>query len=410
MPIKADQLKDIVSLGLKHSTEIEIQKIRHTNQKYSTTDSYTALLPTLDFSAGRNFSKDDSKNSTSISSSWNIWDNWQNITNIKTGELAEEISGIGTFIAKQDYILKVLEAYFSHQILLSDQIILESKKAQAEWSLKHARELVNSGEKTSLDALDAEIEMDKIKREEIDLNNKLTRSLRALNNLVGPKQELSIQKEEIVKMRPYYLDKFEKIKGSLSNFRDGKLLDDDKKIIKSSKELNKSRLELDQTKLDHWPKLKATAGYTWSGDEYVEGNVDKPGIKGAPTASIGLAWDLWHWNSIDRKILRAANNFKISEIELEKLRRDRIQELTDLIEKFQIAEKTISASDKILRKAELKYKKSKEMYNLGQRTLFDLQRSSSDLANTKKDYASRLKDQYINISKILVICGQDISP
>lgn len=419
------EIQSIVSAGLKNSFEVRTQNLSLEKQMNSNTNAKMALLPTFSLSAGRSISKAQSissgvksetttkANSLSLSSSWTIWDNYQNIRNIQVSNLQTKSAIIETDDAIQSYILKVIESYLSYQLLINTEVVLVNNLEQAEWTFEETKALVKVGNKPDMDKINSEIEVINLKRDLLELKNRLETTDRDLKFLLNAKNLKNLPQIKILKITPYYMGLFDKkyqhIKAEWEKIYRVK----NRSFKTSLLNLEASKQELTQTKFGYWPSLSLTLGHSIDLSNKVNNStvdvVDREPLSSSSVA-LNLSWTFWDWWSTPRSIANSMKDFETTRIQFQQNTYRIETDIRNKIQQYDLLVQSVRASQLILKKSQKQLEYTKEMYKLGRSTWLNLQQATNSYFTARNGLASRLKDKFLLAANILYLMGEDLRP
>ena len=416
--------KNIVTTGIKNALSIKSQKLRYDNVKNTYTSAWASLLPSFSASRTRSYNKAESVTSgivstsdsrtdaLSVSANWTIWDNYQNIRNIQTAIVDLESEQINSLNEIHNYILNLLEAYYSYQLLLRRKQILENNLVQNKQTFEESQELVKIGSKTRMDTIDSEIQLINTERDIMELEQSLVVAQRKIRFLLFQKEDFQIVNIDMLTDIPYYMEGFEeKIKQIKKQWQDN-YQKVNPTLRVSQLGIDRSRLELSQTKLNYWPKIALSLSHSIDMSNRVKQDIDPINeVNLDSTAlSINVTWDFWDWWNTPRSINNSKNDFEINRLDYKNQDFETKNTIQDLLNQYEINEKSLTASRLILKKAKTQYDYSHTMYKLGKVTLLRMQQSVERVFEAENDLADRLKTKYIVAANLLFQMGYDLRP
>ena len=416
-------LKDLVNQGLTKSYKSKIRKLNQGIAAREFADRYTPFLPTIDLSAGRNYSwseqvSDDFKlqesvsNTADVSISLPLWDNGNRVTEYERAKLAKDLSDISIFKETQDYVLEVLRAWYELQTFYGERTIKRSERSNVRKSFLKAKELVALGMKTPLDVYDLNIRLDRLRRDLIKLKTDQETAQKKLNLLVDPEVKILVNPVNIVKNKPWFVGQFlialPQIRAQIAKGLPGN--HPDIRIAKIGEE--QAKLNYLQSTRDRWPQVAASAGYTFDFSPAVNSQEEDYGrshVKGANIA-LSLSWDLWDWYSIERRVNSSYDNLDIQRLEMKQSQRSATLDLKNKLHSYDLVSVSLKISKKILNKAIKQYRFSREMYKLGKITVLELKEATLTLAESRLDLVNSVKDSHLLMAEILNDYGISILP
>jgi outer membrane protein TolC len=419
----ADQLEMFLAKGLEKSFDIKEQNLKIEQIKNTQKNTIAQLLPTLSLSSSRSYSKYQtisdgekawSKNQSdglSLNANWTIWNNFQNITDIKTANINKDSEIARGKKDVQAYVLKVIDNYLTYQLYFNQKKSTELRLSQASKALDEAKIQITHGSKTKLESLDAEIDIIDAQRDLLEISNNIEKSKRNLAFLLNEEgNDFEIPELKLSEYKPFYYQRFLDVFSHLkNNWKD--LIDTKNPELRISKfDYEKSALSYSQDKLAPWPSLNVNLADTIDYSSYIAKNIEPANKAGLHNMSLSfsLTWQLWDWWSTPRRTQNSYKEFEISQI---KFREDNFRiknEVNDLIEQYELLEKSIVSSKLILEKAVKQFEFANVMYQYGKISLLSRQKAMTQLYDGQNEYESRLKNQMLTAGQILVSLGEEI--
>lgn len=421
-----DPLVEVVKVGVGHAFAIESQKLKLEQAVNQVPISRASLLPTLSLASTKSLSGSESVDSTtgavtyasspsttlSLSADWTLWDNFASIRKYQVARKALDTERVNSRLQVQQYILNLISAYLDYQYNLNQREILSQKLAQSKLTNEESQALVHAGAKTPLDAMDTEIEVLNTQRDLLDLDNKITTAVRALQVLVNSEQIKELPRLDLLKHEPYYANGFDKKIESIRQSWQKKVEELNPDLQVKRMQLEQTQMNLSQTKLGYFPTTKLSLNHTYTMDRLVQDDPTagrRVGLN-SNSVSFSLSWQFWDWLSTPYSI---ANSQKDYESQLLSYRQSNLQTQADLesqIKDFAVLEKTIEASRLVVQKAVAQSSYSQEMYRLGRLTLLEIQQATTRLSDARSALASRLKERSVLQAKLMYATGFDLTP
>lgn len=417
-----DHIADIIAKGLQNSFSVRQQNLSEEKAANLKTNSYFSLLPTMALSATRGLTRattastdglstanTDSK-SLSITSTWTLWNGYQNITTVKTAAKELEVQQASTRRTIQTYILQLLSSYLKLQNDLNNQETIKLQLEQTKSTSAETKALVDAGAKTSLEAIDSEIDVENSSRNLIELENTIRADMRELRLLLNNPQLEELPKIDLLKFEPYYMVDFEdRVKRYRKNWREELYLNQPDLVV-SKLQLEESAYNLTQTRLGYIPTTSLTLTHTLDMSNMVGQTVYSPAGLNSTAITFNLSWTFWDWFNTPRTISNAEKDYQSSVLGLQQTRMQSETVVQNLLETYDVNLAAIETTRLSLAKAMKQLEYSNEMYRLGRITLLLMQQSVSRVYSARLELANRLATKYLNAANILYNAGYDLQP
>ncbi len=420
----ADSLSELVTEGVQNSYGIKSQKLKLEQSFNKRTNAYLNLLPTLSVSGGRALTATESlvsgekvhdftsANTLKVSGDWTIWDNYQNIRDIGTASKTLDADRISSRKEVQQYIIGLLDTFLEYQLLLSRQEITMGLLKESRWTNEESIALVKVGAKTQLDALDAEIQVVNTERDLMEINNGLLAAERNLVTLLNSEKYKTMPRIDLLKLNPYYMQDFDKHLAEVKTQWKDSFSSVNPDLNISRLQLERSAMELSQTKLGYFPTTAISVNHEINLDRFAQETPTGGTRARLDTTTIYLTftWKFFDWFNTPRSIGNSQRDYDISLFQFQEGHRKATAEIQNLLEQFDVLQKSIEASRMVVEKSERQLNYSKEMFRIGRITLLTMQQSTNRFFDARISLASRLKAKYLVAAKILYQMGYELKP
>ena len=417
-------LEGLVKDGLQGSVDIGTQLITLEQTELAATSAYTNLLPTLSLSAGRSTSTAESmtageiakttttSNTAEVSGAWTLWDNYSNFRNITLANMTKATEVIRKQSTIENYILTLLDVYFEYLLTLRRKEVLEQQLSQSKWTHSESMALVKAGARTQLEALDTEIQVLNNERDLLEISQNLKVGQRNFQVLLNRGEKYEIPILNLLQLEPYFMKAFDKALPELKARSLAAVVSQtpDFRISKLSLDLSQERLK--QTELGYWPTTSVKISHSYNLDNYVQeepAGGRRAGLN-STTLSLNLSWQFFDWWGTQRSIKSSQLDFQSSQLRFRDSLQSSKAKFENLIENFEVTEKSLEASRLALLKAQKQQEFSREMYRVGRINLLSMQQSISRLYDAEISYASRKKAVFMLAAKLLYYHGTTLVP
>jgi len=417
-------LVDFIKHGLKNAFEIKKQVLRFEQEQNSQKNSFYQFFPTLSAGFSRNHSHSESfvnnkitgvdgtVNSAYLGASWTIWDNYQNIRNYEKSNINLKSESINTDNINQQYIINLIELFFSYHLLVFQKQITQQYADQSVWALEKSMRMVSLGAQTELESMDSQIQLDNARRDLIEIENSLLNAKRDIQFMLNDRDFNQVPEYDLFSANPYFLknwiNKIEEIKSG--GFE--KIKDKNPNLKLNFLSITAAELDFKQAKMNYFPQLSANISFNRNLSGQVEESTadDQTDPTNSYSLSFNATWTFWDWWSTPRNINNASKSFEIARLSLlENLYR---QENAFVVQmnQWDVLEESLETSYRILDAAKKQLNYNEEMYRIGKIPLIELQRAQTRLFSAQKTIADRIKEKNILAAKLLFQTGEIITP
>lgn len=420
-----EQLKSLVQMGLTNSNTLKIRSLNEDQARMTLESAKLDFIPKPQFSASTSRGTSEawspsgirweklSNTSAGISIAYPLWDNGERFRSWTDASENLKEQQITTENEKQRYIITVIETYFKYQVLLNRKDILESKAANIKWSHEKAIELVKLGVKTRRDTIDTEIELVALEREKMELENQLQSQKSQLLFLVRGPNDLAITKSDLVKSKPYFAEKFDAEKESLTSTWEDDFENSNLELKLFKQSVISAETVAARARIDRWPEVNAEVNYDLNLSGYLQEQPDPAFAKRhhqSASAVLSLRWTPFDWGITKRKIGSLDADTQIARYNLDDVRMQKRAEFEDLLQSADALQKSLRLSELIVDKARDNYSYTKEMYNLGRVTILELRDATIKLSEAEIELADRVSQRYLVSARITAALGKSLVP
>ncbi len=381
------RLEDAIAEALSRNPDIQVARGEEEISSNNVHIGNAGLLPRIDLAGTVSYQDNEEALSTglreftstsaSLQASYTLFDGFGNIYTFKKLKSAGRLGRLGARNAIEGIILRVAEAYYRLADASAALDVAREALAISEERLKRARLRSDYGQANSLEVLSATVDAnaDSVAWKEASLAR--SNANRTLNLLLNRPVEAEYSIESaVVFERELKADAFlQKARQVYSEY------------LSARESVKQAEYDLAIARSDFFPELGVQAGYGYSNT--VEGF--KPGtddLSGAFSAALTLNLNLFNGfqSSIRSQNARISlRNKKLLEqkalSDLEKLVADTWDEYRNALDIFDFQKKNQET-------AELNFRRSKELYVLGQLTSTAFREAQLNLINAKKSISS----------------------
>jgi outer membrane protein len=420
-----NSLQQLIKQGLDKSFTVQSQQMKLRQSEISYQNTWSGLFPTLTLSAGETSTQTESlegtneipstfakSRSAALTASWKIWDNFGNIRNIRLGSLSYQQAELNHRTQKQEYALKLIDAFFNYHVALNKKTSLENFMNQAKSNLTQAQLLVKVGARTELDALDAEVEYLNAQRDSMEFENKLNEYRQKLQIILSCEKCNDFGQINLMQFQPHYYARFEEIRKKIQLSNISGYIERNPAIKQNKLSLESAIETHQQERLNYWPQLSFTATHTLDMSRQIEETPTGGRRENLNTSalSLNLSWTLWDWWATPRNVEKTSLDKKITENQLRESIQQAKSDLELSLDQLEIIQKSLRISALALEKAEKQIRFSQDLYRFGKITLLQVQQSMSKYLNAQNAHADRLKDKYVLSARILTLLDESILP
>ena len=381
------RLEDAIAEALSRNPDIQVARGEEEISSNNVHIGNAGLLPRIDLAGTVSYQDNEEALSTglreftstsaSLQASYTLFDGFGNIYTFKKLKSAGRLGRLGARNAIEGIILQVAEAYYRLAAASAALDVARAALAMSEERLKRARLRSDYGQANSLEVLSATVDAnaDSVAWKEASLAK--SNANRTLNLLLNRPVEAEYSIESaVVFERELKADAFlQKARQVYSEY------------LSARESVKQAEYDLAIARSDFFPELGVQVGYGYSNT--VEGF--KPGtddLSGAFSAALTLNLNLFNGfqSSIRSQNARISlRNKKLLEqkalSDLEKLVADTWDEYRNALDVFDFQKKNQET-------AELNFRRSKELYVLGQLTSTAFREAQLNLINAKKSISS----------------------
>ena len=332
----------------------------------------------------------------SISVSQTVFNGYRNLNAYKQAKLSLESNKLGLDKIKDDISLFVVNAYLN---VLFNKENLQVAKAQYEFSiqqLEQVKNLVNAGAQPRANIYDAEATLSKDEQSLTIAENSLNLSLLSLSqllqvsyegfdveviNIISPSEGLLYK--EIARILNYALENRVEIKVAEKNIE----------IASLSTELSKGGY-LPTVSLGYGFNSGANFSNLINSNSFFEQSNENKGHSLSLSVNIPIFTRFQNKTAVEKSKIQEDN----SQLDLEQAKLDLESNIQQAYTDAHAALKAFSAAKKSLASQELAFENSKERFNIGSMTSFDLEQArirlinaQSSLINAKYDFVFKTK-------------------
>ncbi|MCH2022116.1 MAG: TolC family protein [Saprospiraceae bacterium] len=387
------KLDEVVKIAIENNFNIKIAKNDLEISALNATIGNAGFLPTVDFSAGYNYSNTISKttfhggfpdqnNSAAASQNYNanlnlnytLFDGLKPVYKLKRSKLDVTLRNTQYKQAIENTIYEVIQAYYSLAILQEDYRIAEQKLSFTKVQLDRIETKRKYGQGTEVERLNLLTSYNKDSTQLLRLKLNIRQSIRQINKAIGTED---ITDAVIVKADTD-LDLDINYEKTLESALQNNLM-----ILQANQNITRSKLDLKIAKTELYPKLNTTISYGYTGAKNDVGIMNSNDAVG-PSVNLGLSYSIYSAGALNRAIKQNKLNIKGSEITLQSIRYEIEQNIKDAYTNHQNNIALIPLEESNVSISKENFERTTNAYNLGQATYLDYQQAELNYIQAQK--------------------------
>ena len=423
-PAPIDPLSQIVVVGVNNAFGVKAQKLALNISDDNRLNAYSALLPTLTLAAQRQLQGGQAVNTASnatysesdastmaVAANWTLWNGYQNVRNVEIGNNNYKFTREQSRTQVQTFIVQLIGAFLTYEQDLANIQIQSKVVQQSRETSEESQILVKAGAKTTLDAMDTEIQLANDENILRDDEIQMATDQRTLQALLSVDKPVELPGLDLVSFQPYFAADFEAKVGLLKDNWQNEF-DHNQPDLKTARiQLDTAMMALQQTKLSFFPVTTIGVSHTFTLDSYVNNN---PPAGTQPLQSnaitLNLTWQFWDWLQTPRNVDIAQKTYDTTILSYRQNDLNLRATFASALQQIYELKKTIETSRQIEAKAVQQLEYSREKYRMGRISLLQMQQSTTRLSTARVNLANRLVTYYKSAATLLYNLGYDLSP
>jgi outer membrane protein TolC len=377
-------LNDAISLALKNNQTIQVAKNLASINENNAHMGNAGLLPRLDLSSGVNYADNDRKSASgapsttstttnaNLQASYTLFNGFKNIYTYKSLKTSAQISKLETRNNIENQILQVISSYYAVARASENLNIARDLVAVSGERLERARNRSNFGQANTIDVLSAQVDLNADSVTFINTKLNYDEAKRNLNVLLNREINFNFVIDSDVVFGE---------KTDLESLNQNALANNAAYLI-SVNDLKQSKLNLKIAQATNYPNLNFQTAYgynqTASNFDVLLDNPDR-------SFSAGVSLSLNLFNGFQHKIQKQnARIFINNQQLLEKQARLNLErEVINSFEAYTNSRYVLRVEQNNLEAAELNFKRTQDLYNLGQVTTTQFREAQLNLIRAK---------------------------
>jgi outer membrane protein len=391
------QEKDAVILQSQATRDAAFEQI---NQARASNLPHVSLSSDLSYTEANNVYADTTKASASVGFSQSLYSqtNWLNLDiSEKAAALQEAMLGY----EQQNLMIRTAQAYFNVLRANDNVSFVQANKAAVARQLEQTKQRFNVGLTAITDVHEAQAEYDRTLASEILAENTLDNSYEALRELTGAEHR-RLNPLDTQRFTPVPLE--QPAKFWLEQATDRNLLLNARRI---SKEIADQQIELARS--GKGPTLSLTGGVGTTMTDYrstsaYDSSIDEDFINYA-NVGLGFSMPLYVGGAVNSQVKQAQYGYVSASQALEQTYRSIQRQLNSSVNNVKASIGAIQAYKQTVLSSESALKATEAGFDVGTRTIVDVQTATRSLYQAKQELASARYDYILNILSLKQTAG-----
>lgn len=411
------QLDEVVKEALQNNYNIKIAKNSVDRAAVNATIGQAGFLPTVDFSAGYNYSNSitkttfyggfpDQNNSAAASQNYNagvnlrytVFDGLKPVYQLKKSKIELNLSNVQYKNELQNVAYNVVQAFFVLATATQDLRIANEKYQLTLQQLNRIQIQRKYGQSSEAELLNLQSAVLADTTQIMRVQQSVRNAKRQLNRLIG--QEF-VDKGMLVEVDT-----------------DLDLTITYENVLKAAKQNNtaiqQANLDIERTKMDLkitnselYPKLNTTISYGYNGNQNDVGILKSNDAVG-PTINLGLTYAIYSGGALKRAQKQNKLSTRAAELNLAALQYDIEQNIKDAYARHEnnMALIALERSNSVISKDN--FERIKKVYELGQATYFDFQQAAFNYIQSQKKVVDAQLNAKLTEWELMYLAGKII--
>lgn len=292
--------------------------------------------------------------------------------------------------ASEDLRYQVTAGFFQTYQAMQEVAIAKEKLAQTELSFTTATNKFKAGIIAEVDVLQVEIDYSTAKNDLLNAGFKYNEQLDNLKLLLGLEGDEEIVPEADLTYTPIHIDTTSIFETALNNRAE---------VFNARADVELNEVSADETAAKGRITAMLTANYGINKNDTLLSDLFR---KFAQDRSVTLTVSIpvWDWGKNNLETQAKLADLKLAGITLDNAKRQVVKEVKTLLQKVNSARNRAEALEKTVELAEKSYSISKERYQAGTMTTFDLMQAQIKLTNSKLNRLSALIDYKLALAEL----------
>ncbi len=398
-------LDDCIETALKNQPSIRAAQADLSAGKGREKQAVSRYLPRITASTGYSEAHQDGSAfgdtvtksySTSLSLNQTIYDFGRTGNAYDSACLSTRSAELDAERVKQDVIFNVKQAYFD--LLQSQRLVILAQKTleQSESRLKQAEAFYRTGSKPIFDVTRAEVEVNSMRLDLINADNRMRISGMTLNNTMGVDPEGRIEIDDSLTIWPA-IPSLAKIKAeALENRPD---------LLKAESDIAAMAARVRAEEANHRPAIALNGSYNWANGT-TEMGIFKGDIENSWNAGIALSVPLYEGGLTSGKVSEAKSNLQLLEAQRDILRQAIMVDISRYYADMESARVRIGVMERFLQKAMENFAIAQGRYEEGVGLYIDVTDAQVSSVKAETDYVQSLYDFQLAAARLLKAMGK----
>jgi len=398
-------LDDAISIALKNNQFIQVAKNYAEITKNNAHIGNAGLLPKFDVSSGVNYNDTKSAGSETgiattstnagISASYTLFNGFKNIYDYKSLKTSAQIGALEARDDIEDQVLKVISAYYAMARGIENFNIAQDLVTVSNERLERAQKKSNFGQANTIDVLAAQVDLNADSVSFINARLLLDEAKRNLNVLLNREVNYSFTvDDDVIFEKDIQLSKLKQ-----SSFEKNAA------YLVAVNDLKNSKLDLKIAQSSNYPNLgfQTSYGYDQRTSDFTV-LLDDPNR----SFSAGATLSLNLFNGFQKHIQKQNARIAINNQELleEQARLNLEKEINNSFEAYKNSRYVLDVELRNLQAAELNFRRTQDLYNLGQVTTTQFREAQLNLIRAKYNISEAKFNAKILEFELLKLSGE----
>lgn len=387
-----------LNMVLNQNLQIKISRYEAEIAERNAHIGNAGLLPRVDFSSGFDHQENRSTTSAQIQASLTLFSGLGNIFRWKRLQVSERLGRLESRNQTELVLLEASAAYFSAASAYEQLIIAREMVDISRQRLDRAKKRSAFGRATTIDVLAAQVDHASDQVTLTQARYYWDQARRNLNILLNRPIETKFTVDTRVKFRKDY--DIETLKTNAYN--------NNARFLAEFERLKQSELDLKIANAAFYPQLDMSASYgITQGTEGWGLSLSNP----AETLRIGINLSQNLFNGFNNRVARtiAKIQLKNQQLNIDETRLNLEKKVTTAFESHKNSLQVLDLEKKVVAAAEVNFKRTRELYNLGQVTTTQFREAQINLIRSRSDLSSAKYQAKLNEIELLQLTGQ-LSP
>jgi TolC family type I secretion outer membrane protein len=376
--------------------------------RFSTTQAYAAMLPSLSVSSGTSLSSaqrydpslgttlntSSTSYSAGISSGMDVFAGGRNLATVRSAQASERAAEASLVTREFSVALAAKQAFFG--VLRSQELIALNRERidQAEQNLAAAERREQAGRATRSDVLRARLELSNARQALLEAQAQLRTNSYTLGQTVGVRGPVAARSPSRLEPTPLAM--------SAAALRE--LVSAQAPTVESAvAQVSVAEAGVSQSRASYLPSISVSGGYNWSNDQL---GLDQG--RTSWSTNLRLSYPLFNGLSREASVDRAHAQLSVAQAEADQAVRDAITQLEGLLASLDLSEQRIAILQESVEVAREDFRVQQERYGLGAATILELVSSQIALLQAEYDLINARYDYQITRAELESLVGREL--